>query len=66
MNAMQEHPLQELSRNEMMETHGGWTGSGELGHDIGMVLGVAVGLFMRIGESFYRSGGITGNNPYLG
>lgn len=65
MNVIQEYQLQEMSRQEMMQTHGGWTGSGELGHDIGVVIGAAVGLFMRIGESFYRSGGITGSNPYL-
>lgn len=65
MNAVQEYQLQELSEQEMMRTSGGWTGSDELGHDIGVVLGAAVGFFMRIGESFYRSGGVTGTNPFL-
>lgn len=65
MNAIPEYRLQELSEQEMVDTQGGWTGSSELGHDIGRVVGAAVGLFMRIGESFYRSGGVTGTNPYL-
>jgi hypothetical protein len=64
MNAMQEYRLVDLGEADLEAVRGG-TGSGPLAHDIGALVGGAVGLFMRIGESFYRSGGITGGNPWL-
>lgn len=57
--------LMELQQMELVQVYGGFTGSGPLAQDVGRVVGGAVGFLLRIGESFYRSGGLTGGNPWL-
>lgn len=65
MNTIQEYQLTELADSEMDEVIGGFTGSGELAHDVGVLVGAAVGAFLRIGQAFYENGGLTGGNTWL-
>jgi hypothetical protein len=65
MNELESYQLEAMSVAEMEAVYGGWTGSAELARDVGRVLGAAAGVLIKIGEVFYTTGGLFGNNRRL-
>jgi hypothetical protein len=53
-----------LSEHEALAYWGG-TGDPELAKDIGRLLGGAAAALVVVGAAFYRSGGLTGGNPWM-